>query len=114
LTPPGCTRAQIDPSWATGPVTPAAILTEVDAAGALKERFIRLQTKLLDQCDQHDELCIGIWDKVKRVHTGIKGFYGDDSTEYGIAGGTRLSDRKPSRRKTPLHLQDESTATSES
>ncbi len=80
---------QIDPSLAIGPVTSAALLTELDSARALKEEINRLQIKLLDLRNQRDELCIGIWDKVKRARSGIKGFYGDDSTEYEIAGGTR-------------------------
>ena len=90
---------QIDPSLAIGPVTSAALLTEVDSARTLKEEITRLQIKLLDLRNQRDDLCLGIWDKVKRTRSGIKGFYGDDSTEYESAGGTRSSDRKPHRRK---------------
>jgi hypothetical protein len=90
---------QIDPSLAIGPVSSAALLAEVDSARALKEEITRLQIKLVDLRNQRDELCLGIWDMVKRGPSGIKGFYGDDSTEYAIAGGTRSSDRKPHRRK---------------
>jgi hypothetical protein len=97
---------QIDPSLAIGPVTSAALLAEVESARALKDKIDRLQIELLDLRNQRDELCIGIWDKVKRARSGVKGFYGDDSTEYEIAGGTRASDRKPIRRKTPVHLKD--------
>jgi hypothetical protein len=41
-----------------------------------------------------------LWDKVKRLRNGVKGTFGDDSTPYELVGGTRLSDRKPYRRKT--------------
>jgi hypothetical protein len=46
---------------------------------------------------------------VKRARSGIKGFYGDDSTEYEIAGGTRASDRKSHRRKGSKELKNEET-----
>jgi hypothetical protein len=72
---------------------------EPDSARALREEVTRVQIKLVDLRNQRDELCLGIWDKVKRDRSGIKGFYGDDSIEYAIAGGTRSSDRKSHRRK---------------
>ena len=41
-----------------------------------------------------------LWDKVKRVRNSVKGTFGDDSSQYEMVGGTRLSDRKPARRKS--------------
>jgi hypothetical protein len=38
---------------------------------------------------------------VKRVRSAIKGVYGDDSTQYEMVGGTRMSERKPRTRKRP-------------
>ena len=99
---------QIDPSLTVGPVSSAALRAELDSARALKEKISRLQIELLDLRNQRDDLCIGIWDMVKRGRSGIKGYYGDDSTEYEIAGGTRASDRKPQRRKRPTQVKDES------
>jgi hypothetical protein len=44
-----------------------------------------------------------MWDKVKRVRAGVKANYGDDSSQYEMVGGTRLSERKsPTRRTTSL------------
>jgi hypothetical protein len=37
---------------------------------------------------------------MKRIRSVIKGTYGDDSSQYELVGGTRLSDRKPYRRRT--------------
>jgi hypothetical protein len=34
------------------------------------------------------------------VFTIAKGTFGDDSSQYELVGGTRLSDRKPIRRKS--------------
>jgi hypothetical protein len=40
-----------------------------------------------------------MWDKVKRVRAGVKANYGDDSSQYEMVGGTRLSERKPPTRR---------------
>jgi hypothetical protein len=41
----------------------------------------------------------GIWDRIKRVRATVKGAYGDDSSEYELVGGTRMSERRqPARR----------------
>jgi hypothetical protein len=40
-----------------------------------------------------------MWDALKRVRATVKGVYGDDSSEYDLVGGTRLSERRrPGRR----------------
>ncbi len=36
---------------------------------------------------------------LKRVRAAVKGHFGDDSTEYALVGGTRLSERKKPVRK---------------
>jgi hypothetical protein len=40
-----------------------------------------------------------VWEKVKRVRAGVKGNYGDGSSQYEMVGGTRLSERKSPKRK---------------
>jgi hypothetical protein len=55
---------------------------------------------LTDKRNQRDALYTQIWDKVKRVRNGKKGIYGDDSSQYEVIGGTRLSERKTPVRKT--------------
>ena len=89
----------IDPPVQFGPMTPEALQKEVETANALKSKILHLETELVDLRNQRDTVCLGIWDKVKRTRSGIKAIYGDDSTEYEIAGGTRSSERKPYRRK---------------
>jgi hypothetical protein len=54
---------------------------------------------LTDLRAQRDELLQSIWKKVKRVRAGVKANFGDDSAEYKMVGGTRLSERKPHIRK---------------
>ena len=41
-----------------------------------------------------------LWDKTKRARNSIKGSFGDDSPQYKMVGGTRLSERKSTRRKS--------------
>ncbi len=36
---------------------------------------------------------------LKRIREGVKGHYGDDSVEYSLVGGKRLSERKKPVRK---------------
>jgi hypothetical protein len=89
----------INPSLTLGTLTPASISSDVDKVKALQIRITKLQLELSNVRNQRDEACIGIWDKVKRARAYIKAVYGDDSFEYSLVGGTRLSDRKPIRRK---------------
>ena len=103
----------IDPSLVFGPLTSASLSADVATVNALQEKIIRLQNELMATRNQRDAACIGIWDKVKRARAGIKATYGDDSTEYEIAGGTRVSERKPPRRKASLELNKENSATPE-
>ena len=59
-----------------------------------------LEAQLTDLRNQRDALYEAIWEKVKRIRNGVKGSYGDDSSQYEMVGGTRLSERKtPARKK---------------
>jgi hypothetical protein len=59
---------------------------------------INQQRKLTDLRNQRDASNREIWTMVKRVRSGIKPFFGDDSSQYEMVGGTRVSDRKTPRR----------------
>jgi hypothetical protein len=50
---------------------------------------------------QRDATYSTLWEKVKRVRAGAKANYGDDSTQYEMVGGTRMSERKTPRRSMP-------------
>jgi hypothetical protein len=58
-----------------------------------------LEVQMTNLRNQREELYRALWDKVKRVRNGIKAHYGDDSSQYEMIGGTRVSDRKPPTRK---------------
>jgi len=83
-----------------GPQGYENLRTNLENVMKLKEKIIRLEAELIQLRNERDAACIEIWQQVKRVRAGIKGMYGDDSSEYELAGGTRLSERKRPRRKT--------------
>lgn len=60
-----------------------------------------VETQLLDLRNKRDALNLGMWDKVKRIRSGVKSIYGDDSSQFEMVGGTRLSDRKTPTRRAP-------------
>jgi hypothetical protein len=90
---------QIGATVTVGTLTPALLQTDVTAATTLEADMAKLEAQLTDKRNQRDALYTSIWDKVKRVRNGMKAIYGDDSSQYEMIGGTRLSERKaPVRR----------------
>ena len=88
----------IDPALKIGPLTSELLAADLERVRALQQKIVQMQTELIQVRGDRDEICLAIWDQVKRVRSGIKGLYGDDSTQYEIAGGTRLSEKKKPRR----------------
>ena len=77
-----------------------SMVEKVNAANALVAQMESLELQLTNLRNQRDELYTDLWDNVKRVRFGVRANYGDDSTEYEMFGGTRLSERKPRARKS--------------
>jgi len=90
---------EIDPALAFGPISAADLSSEVAKVQVLQEKIIRQQIELVSLRNERDAASIDIWNKVKRARAGFKVIFGEDSSEYEMAGGTRSSDRKPIRRK---------------
>jgi hypothetical protein len=94
---------QIGATVPLGTLLPANLTADITAATTLESQMASLELQLTNARNQRDALYSGIWDKVKRVRAGVKANYGDDSTQYELVGGTRLSDRKsPVRKALPL------------
>ena len=94
---------QIGATVTLATLLPAALSTDITSATALESQLATLELQLTNTRNQRDALYIGLWDKVKRVRAGVKANYGDDSSQYEMVGGTRLSDRKsPVRRSLPV------------
>lgn len=94
---------QIGPTVALGTLLPAALTGDITAATQVESQITSLEVQLTNARNQRDALYANMWDKVKRVRAGAKANYGDDSSQYEMMGGTRLSDRKsPVRRAMPV------------
>jgi hypothetical protein len=89
----------IDPSLAIGEMDIAALEAGIAEIGSVYSQIDALEANLIDLRNQRDDLGVALWDKLKRLHAGVRAIYGDDSSEYEMVGGTRLSDRKPVGRR---------------
>ena len=92
--------SQITPAPTIAGITAASFTADVAAAAALEAQIVNLEAQLNDKRNLRDAQYAALWDKTKRIRNVIKGSYGDDSPQYDLVGGTRLSDRKPYRRQT--------------
>jgi hypothetical protein len=89
----------IDPALQIGGLAPAAIEADLAQARAIYSQIDSLEGQIIDLRNQRDDLGEALWDKLKRVRTGVKSIFGDDSSQYEMVGGTRVSDRKHPTRK---------------
>jgi hypothetical protein len=95
---------QIDEHLAFGPLTMTALANDITQLRSLDHSIASLESKLTELENQREEACADTWDKVKRARAGVKAAFGDDSSQFEMIGGTRLSDRK-SPRRTPQPAQ---------
>lgn len=93
---------QVSATLTFGTLNPAALTADITAAAPLEAEISKLEKQLADKRNQRDVLYNAMWDKVKRIRAGVKANYGDDSTQYEMVGGTRMSDRKPRTRKVVI------------
>ena len=89
----------IDTNFKVGELTNAALKADLEKAATAKTLLSKLEIQIVDQRNQRDAAYGELWQKVKRMRAGVKAIYGDDSSQYEMAGGTRLSERKPRTRK---------------
>jgi len=90
---------QINKTMSFGTVTNALLLADITQATLLVSQMNTLEVQITNLRNQRDALYTELWDKVKRVRGGVKANYGDDSSQYEMVGGTRLSERKTPVRK---------------
>ncbi len=86
--------SQIDEEMSFGNVNHAMLTADVAQINPVLGQIVQLETQLTDLRNQRDAISQNMWDKIKRIRMGVKAKYGDDSSEYEMVGGTRLSDRK--------------------
>ena len=90
--------ARIDEGLTFGQLNLSALGMDMNGLRNFELSLASVETHLTEMRNQRDALAQSTWDKVKRVRASVKGIFGDDSTQYEMVGGTRLSDRKPVRR----------------
>lgn len=90
---------QIDPALTIGSLTQDTFGALITAAQASQAQITQLELQLLELRNQRDNQLTQLWDTTKRVRATVRGVYGDDSSEYSIVGGTRLSERKRAARR---------------
>lgn len=93
---------QINDDMNFGDLNLPALTGDLQNAGPIQSQMDTLETQLTDLRNQRDALFSSIWDKVKRVRNGVKANYGDDSSQYEMVSGTRLSERKSPTRKVSV------------
>ena len=91
---------QIGTTVTFGTLAPTILTADITAATTLESQLATLEAQLTSAENQRDALYAGIWDKVKRVRAGVKANFGDDSSQYEMVGGIRMSDRKSYTRRT--------------
>jgi hypothetical protein len=89
----------IDPALKIGKLSVAELEATLTRGEALRQEITSLETKLTDLRNKRDEVYGAGWKYITRLRAGIKAIYGDDSSEYEMVGGTRLSERKPRSRR---------------
>jgi hypothetical protein len=90
---------QVSEELTFGALTPEVLAEDISAAAPMEADISRLEKLLADKRDRRDILYNRLWDESKRIRAGVKANYGDDSQQYEMVGGTRMSDRKPRARK---------------
>jgi hypothetical protein len=93
--------SQVSATLAFGTLNAAALTADISSASTLEAEISKLELQLADKRNQRDLVYNGMWDKIKRIRAGVKANYGDDSQQFEMVGGTRLSDRKPPTRRVP-------------
>lgn len=86
---------EIDPAIQLGGMALADLQASLSRLGELYAQLDGLDAQATELRNQRDAAGIELWDRVKRVRTGVKSVYGDNSSEYEVIGGIRVDDRKP-------------------
>lgn len=89
---------KIDEKLAFGGLNIDWLAADINGIHQTHSELVDLEHQLMEVRNRRDALYLAAWEKVKRMRAGIKGMYGDDSTEYELVGGTRRSERKRPRR----------------
>jgi hypothetical protein len=90
-----------NPTLSLGDVTLEMLKTKVATARTTKANTEDLRTQLTQSVNDGNAQVGELQDLAVRGRSGAKAQFGADSTQYEQLGGTRASDRKPPKRKSP-------------
>lgn len=93
--------SRINSKMSLGDLDLTALTTDIQMLRGVESDLVSLENQLAALRNQRGALRESTWEKLKRVRAAFRGIYGDDSSEYDLVGGTRLSEKKP-RRRTPV------------
>jgi len=85
---------QIGDQVTLGGVTRADFQAQQANLTAADQSVASAQAMLTEARNQRKAARHELWKLIKRVRNGTKAQYGDDSNEYELVGGVRLSERK--------------------
>ena len=101
---------QIGTTVKLGSVTNPVFLAEIAQASLIEDQIRNAEIQLADLRNQRDAVYLSLWDKIKRVYDSVKGYYGDDSSQYEMVGRKRASRRKRRSRKADFRQTPVSTS----
>ncbi|MBI5383282.1 MAG: hypothetical protein HZA90_01200 [Verrucomicrobia bacterium] len=88
-----------NPDFKMKDVTLEGFRADCDALDKVLADIADLDMKLTPLRNQRDDLTLKLNETNTRARSGMKGFFGPNSTQYEQAGGTRATERKKSVRK---------------
>ena len=92
---------QINPNFQVGDISLSALENAIGLVTSKQAQISAVEAQLTDMRNERGTLNAALWDTLKRLRSGIKAAYGDDSSQYEMIGGTRLSEKKRPVRKAP-------------
>jgi glycine/serine hydroxymethyltransferase len=91
-----------NPTFVLNDITFTQFQTMITELRAQRGHTEDLRTQLTASSIQTNDKAVAVNNINTRVRSGIRGFFGPNSTQYDQVGGTRTSERKrPTRKKKP-------------
>ncbi|MFT3870454.1 MAG: hypothetical protein QM715_18550 [Nibricoccus sp.] len=87
---------QANPEMKLKNLTVKEFQAQYDRMGELEPDIEALEEKLTPLRNERDALADSMSKNTTRVRGGIRSYFGEDSDEYELAGGTRTSERRKS------------------
>lgn len=97
-----------NPDFHLGDIKLEDVSATIEQLNQLDDDIRSLRIDLTAKLNRRDEAARTLNAIVVRARSGIRGFFGPDSSQYEQAGGTRTSERKPRKRKAKPNADENS------